>query len=459
MIRAWKYWARTLHFAGSFLRPPFWNTIATSMTSHWVRLAAVPAMAVLLLAQPPAQPPDANYDESKVGPYGLPDPLVSASGLRVKTPEDWSYRRRPEILELFRREMYGRSHDLPRKVSLSRHFIVRKVLGGKATRKQITLTFDDKVSMHLLLYLPMAATGPVPLFVGLNFNGNHAVHKDPGIFLSKAWMRPGTPGVVNNRATEAARGSEAGRWAVEEIIERGYGLATAYYGDLDPDFDDGFQNGVQPLFYSPGQTRPKLDEWGAIGAWAWGLSRALDYFEKDHDIDSRRVAVIGHSRLGKAALWAAAQDTRFAMAISNDSGCGGAALSKRIFGETVEHINTRFPHWFCGNFHKYNGREADLPFDQHMLLALIAPRPLYVASAAEDLWADPKGEFLGARHSSPVYELLGSDGLGVVEMPGLHQPVMTTIGYHIRAGKHDVTSYDWDRYLDFADRHLKSRKR
>ncbi len=412
-------------------------------------------MAVFLLAQAP----DANYDESKVPPYRLPDALVSASGARVKTHEDWAYRRRPEILELFRREMYGRSHDLPRKVSLSRHFIVRKVLDGKATRKQITLTFDDKVSMHLLIYLPLSATGPVPLFIGLNFNGNHAVHKDPGILLSKAWMRPGMPGVVNHRATEASRGSEASRWAVEQILGRGYGVATAYYGDLDPDYDDGFQNGVHPLFYAPGQTRPNPDEWGAIGAWAWGLSRALDYLEKDHDIDARSVAVLGHSRLGKAALWAAAQDPRFAMAISNDSGCGGAALSKRIFGETVEHINTRFPHWFCANFHRYNGREADLPFDQHMLLTLIAPRPLYIASAAEDLWADPKGEFLAARYASPVYELLGTDGLGAVEMPAVHQPVMTTIGYHIRAGKHDVTSYDWERYLDFADRRLKNRKR
>ena len=403
--------------------------------------------------------PQINYSEEKVPQYNLPDPLIMSDGLKVTDAQMWRTKRRPEILELFRVNVYGRSLiDRPQNMTFEVFDLDRKALAGLATRKQVEVNFTGKKDgpkMDILMYLPNAVKMPVPIFVILNFDGNQTIHPDPAIKLSRSWMRPGSAGVANNLATEDSRGRDYSSYPVEKILKRGCGLATIYYGDIDPDFPDDFKNGVHPVFDKLVDGKRASDAWGTIDAWAWGLSRAVDYLETDKDVDAKRVVVMGHSRLGKTALWAGACDERFAIVISNNSGCGGAALSRRQFGETVERINQSFPHWFCENFKKYNGKEDILPVDQHMLIALIAPRPVYVASADEDLWADPRGEFLSCKYADGVYHLLGVNGLEVEDMPGLNQPVQKgAIGYHIRSGSHALTEYDWERYMDFADPHL-----
>ena len=303
-----------------------------------------------------AQTAGTNFDEAKVPAYTLPDPLVMQSGERVTTASMWTSQRRPELLRLFEENVYGRAPRGAGGMRVEVTSVGVHALDGKAIRKQVSIYFNsghDGPHIDLLIYFPRNVPKPVPVFLGLNFGGNQAVAQDSGIALSSAWMREG-PGVVDHQATEATRGAEASRWQIDKILARGYGFATACYNDIDPDFDDGFENGVQPLFYIRGQEKPKPDEWGAIAAWAWGLSRALDYLETDKDVDAARVAVMGHSRLGKTALWAGARDSRFALVISNDSGEGGAALSRRWFGETVRDLNTSFPHWFCANYKKYS---------------------------------------------------------------------------------------------------------
>ena len=403
-----------------------------------------------------AQVRQAITDEKDVPVYELPEVLVSLKGKKIKNVKSWENIRRPEVLKMFQDEVYGR---IPGDLKIARSRVVdedENALGGIAKRKQVVLTFvknDKELNVEILIYLPKGIQN-FPLFLGYNFYGNHTIINDAAIRLTESWVRDNPAfGIVNNQITEQSRGVRSSRWPVEEIIKSGCGVATIYYGDVDPDRDN-FGDGIHPLFYDKSQSEPADDEWGAIAAWAWGLSRALDYFETDKDIDATKVAVIGHSRLGKTALWAGATDRRFAAVISNDSGCGGAALSRRKFGETVARINTSFPHWFCNNFNKYNNHEEKLPVDQHMLLALIAPRPLYVASATEDLWADPRGEFLSAKFASPVYQLYGLEGLPATEMPEPDSPVKGIVSYHIRTGKHDITAYDWEQYIGFAKKML-----
>jgi len=425
---------------------------------------SLPLLAICVVVAPSfAAPAPAITDESKVPPYTLPDPLVCADGTPVRDVATWRAKRRPELLELFARELYGRTPaGRPAAMRAEVTSVDPAALGGKATRKEVTLWFTGKTDgprMNLVIYRPNGVKAPVPVFFGLNFFGNHTVHADPGITLA-------APQVVYDtqryRAVDPQpqkkpeqRGAHAERWQIEAVIARGYATASAWCNDLAPDRANGLTEGVPALFGTGGAEQRAGDAWGAVGAWAWGLSRALDYFETDPDLDAQRVAVHGHSRLGKAAVWAAAQDERFAMLVSNESGCGGAALSKRIYGETVGIINQKFPHWFAKNFRRYDDNEAALPVDQHELLALIAPRPLYVASADGDQWSDPRGEFLAALGAEPVYALLGKKGLGVAAMPALDTPVGDTVRYHNRTGKHDITAYDWAQYLDFADRHLR----
>ncbi|MDN5212211.1 acetylxylan esterase [Fulvivirgaceae bacterium BMA12] len=399
-----------------------------------------------------------NYDESKVPDFTLPPLLQNSSGSPVKTTRQWERIRRPEILSLYKKYVYGHSPESTGQMVFQTINVSSKALENKAIQKEVKVLFigdKDTVDMNILIYLPKSVAKPVPVFLGMNFYGNHTIHRDAEITLHEKWVNNSQRlGISNHKVGETSRGIRANRWPVERILERGYGLATIYYGDLFPDHAEGADDGVQRLYGK--QHIADSTGWGAIATWAWGLSRAMDYFESDDNIDPARVIVMGHSRLGKTALWAGAQDQRFAAVISNNSGCGGAALFRRKFGETVAIINSNFPHWFCKNFHRFNGMEEKLPIDQHMLISLVAPRPVYVASAVEDRWADPKGEFLSAFYASEVYGLYKQEGIKNAVMPPLNKPIAASrIGYHIRSGRHDVKVFDWESYMDFADLHVR----
>ncbi|MFC3199843.1 alpha/beta hydrolase family protein [Parapedobacter deserti] len=399
-----------------------------------------------------AQRTDVNYDESKVPAYTLPALLVTDGGQQVTTVAQWEQERRPEILEHFTSQMYGRTPTAHIPVRYEVLTEDPQALGGRATSRQVRLIFSNGQKTQealLLLYLPNHVAGPAPMFVGYNFKGNHSTTLDTTILYSKNFALVKEPG-----HPDWERGCQTNRWAYEDIIGRGYGVATMCYHDIFPDKPGLKDHSVVSLFPGYGEGGRAPDEWQAIGAWAWGSSRILDYLATDPRVDMERVAIMGHSRQGKAALWAGAQDTRFKVVISNNSGAGGAALSRRKYGETIAIVSSIKPAWFCRALDQYHGREEAMPFDQHQLIALMAPRAVYVASAERDQWADPKGEYLAAYHAGPVYELYGLKGLPSLTMPAIHQPIMNDVGYHIRAGKHDVTAYDWQAFLDFADKHF-----
>ena len=395
---------------------------------------------------------DGNFDEAKVAPYVLPDPLVMQDGTPVTSARMWTQKRRPELLRLFEQTVFGVAPAAPNHMRFVVTDNAKNALGGLATRKQVTIYLDGNdqgPQIHVLIYLPNAVKGPAPVFVGLNFHGNQAVADDPAIDITTTWLTDyQSPGIVKHHATALSRAEDAAEWPLDQILRAGYGVATFAPGDVYPDSDNMVAESVLP-FYGTQASAP--DHWGAVAAWAWGLSRVYDYLASDKRADAKRIIVIGHSRYGKAALWAGASDPRFAMVISNDSGEGGAKLYRRDFGESIRVMNT---YWFAPRFKTFSSREAELPVDAHELIALVAPRPVYVAAATEDLWGDPKGEFLAAKAADPVYRLFGTDGLGVTDMPAADVSVQSTIGFHNRTGVHEITSWDWTQYIRFADSRL-----
>ncbi len=423
------------------------------MKSAWVFLL----VGAAALAQIADYPSDAvaglpvNYTEAQAGSYTLPDPLVLSSGKPVADAKTWREKRRPEIVRLFEENQFGRSPGKPRGLRFEVFDKGTPALGGKAVRRQVTIHFAETgPTVDLLLYLPAAARGKSPVLLNASFTANSNAVEDPGIKPGEIWN------AKEQKRIPASAGRRFGRLDPTRFLDAGIGVATLYYGDIDPDFNGGLPHGVRHLFLKPGQSQPEAGEWGTIGAWAWGLSRALDYLETDKGVDAKRVALTGVSRLGKTVLWAGAHDERFAAVIASCSGEGGAALSRRHYGETVGHLvaPTRYPYQFAANYGKYGDRVNDMPVDSHMLIALIAPRPLLLQTGNTDKWSDPRGEFLAAVAAGPVYRLLGKQDLGTDRIPEAGKPILNTLGYVMHDGGHGMVPSDWDVFLEFLKRHL-----
>lgn len=402
-------------------------------------LALCLALALPGFSQRKEDDSDVNYDESRVPNYDLPPLLVTSEGKRITTPEEWRNVRRPQILSLFSNLVYGGVPEAryPVETSFETVRTDHEFMEGIATRRDVSIRFSNELGsaeMLILVFTPNDRTGPVPAFLKHSFDDTRS---------------------DDFEADTNRKGLLKNGWPLAEILDRGFGFVAVYQQDLVSHNEVEFRDGIHPLFYGEGQSFPKANEWGVLSVIAWGASRAMDYLETDDAIDHQRVAVMGHSKMGKAALWTAAQDERFALAISAQSGCAGAALWRRRFGETLAKMVTHFPYRLSRNAWKFVDREDDLPVDQHMLLGLIAPRPVYVHSATGDTWADARGEYLSAYHASEVYRLLGKRGLQSPDSPPVGKPIVNSdVGYHIREGGHSIEPYDWARFLDFAEYHL-----
>jgi (4-O-methyl)-D-glucuronate---lignin esterase len=409
-------------------------------SAGFIALAACLALVLPTAAQRKEEDRNLIYDESRVPDYDLPPLLVTAEGQPVTTPEQWRNQRRPQILSLFSNLIYGRVPEPPRPIETQYETVQTdpEFLQGKATRRDVKIRFSigqRSAEMLILVFTPNGRTGPFPGILKHSFDDTKS---------ARFAADPNREGMLNNG------------WPLGDILAKGFCFIAVYQQDLVAHNEVEFRRGIHPLFYSEGQSFPKANEWGVLSTVAWGASRALDYLETDDTIDHQRIAVMGHSKMGKAALWTAAQDERFALAISAQSGCAGAALWRRRYGETLEKMVTRFPYWLSRNAWKFVGQEDDLPVDQHMLLALIAPRPVYVHSSTGDTWADPRGEYLSAYHASEAYRLLGKRGLTSPTPPPTGEPIIESeVGYHIRDGGHSIEPYDWARFLDFTAYHFK----
>ncbi|MES1195211.1 MAG: acetylxylan esterase, partial [Opitutus sp.] len=365
------------------------------------------------------------------------DVLTLRNGQPVRDADTWFKQRRPELLKLYESEIYGR---VPATAPKVRFEVVEQVpaLEGGAVRKRITGHFGDQPdgpAVNIMLYLPAKTAGPFPVVLHISFGG------DPVLPLP-----PGTP---------PRRFSDMG--PVAEVLAHGYAYAVVRYSEIQADNKDGYSGGVIGLALAPGQAKPAPDEWGTIAAWAWGLSRIMDYFETDAAVDARRVALVGHSRLGKTVLWSGATDPRYALIYSSQSGEMGAALSRRDFGESVDDMAANYGYQFAGNLQKYVAHWNDMPHEGHLLISLSAPRPVFISGGSGDQWSDPHGMFLAAVAAGPVWRLLGKADLGTTEMPALDVPVTAgTLAYLDHNGPHVISPLDWQTFLDFADRYLQA---